>query len=295
MSSLTPEDKATPTQPKSKQERIRDNQRRSRARRQEYLADLERRLSECQLTCRDADIHRAAFLELQIENTRLRELLALAGVNDQFVEHYVSQAVAQASQYPQDMNPALRQLKPKITPVESSRTLSSNARHASIGSQGQSGQSGQPNSTVRSAPNLTMPDRTFTPTPPTAYPASTPFHISSPLQQQNLDWLYHTGQSMPMPSPQLPQHFQQVPTETFTCDTFGLSAGGAPRVADEGSVLCSVAKQMIDQYALPAAEMEHVKSRLSQGFCRPAYPGAPCAVDNQVLFQVLNDLSTKYS
>lgn len=44
-------------QTKTKQERIRDNQRRSRARRQEYLSDLEKRLSECQLTCKPPNPH----------------------------------------------------------------------------------------------------------------------------------------------------------------------------------------------------------------------------------------------
>lgn len=131
MSSEPPEDKATPLQPKSKQERIRDNQKRSRARRQEYLADLERRLSECQLTCQEADMQRPAFLGLQIENTRLRELLALTGVNDQFVDQYVAQAVAQVAQHPQETNPGLRQLKPKIAPVDTSRSLSSNYLQAS--------------------------------------------------------------------------------------------------------------------------------------------------------------------
>ncbi|KAK5936564.1 hypothetical protein PMZ80_011188 [Knufia obscura] len=108
------EDHATFPQPEFKQERIRNNQRRSRARRQEYLLDLERRIADCQITCRDAEIERAAFLELQIENAKLRELLVLAGVNDQVIEQYLLQSVTQSGHFLQELNPSLRQLKPRI-------------------------------------------------------------------------------------------------------------------------------------------------------------------------------------
>src|ERR1700761_3593159 len=74
--------------PKSKQERIRDNQRRSRARRQEYLADLERRLNECHVHCPDAYLQRSAFPDLQAENARLRDLLSYAGISPDVVEGF---------------------------------------------------------------------------------------------------------------------------------------------------------------------------------------------------------------
>ncbi|KAK5072029.1 hypothetical protein LTR51_006513 [Lithohypha guttulata] len=305
MSSQPPEDQATPCQPKSKQERIRDNQRRSRARRQEYLADLERRLSECQLTCREADIQRAALIELQIENTRLRELLALAGINEQFVEHYVSQAVSQAANYPQETNPALRQLKPKIVTVDASRTLSSSSMQATPRPRGtQNNPSHTSQSVVR-----TTPDGTTPPTPGVIYPHSSPY-TAPQHTSHNFDWLYQQGRTTPQPGPQPrfqqqqqqqqqppPIHSQpyQPPTDVLMCDAFGVAAHGPVRVADENSVLCSVAKQMIEQYNISPAEMKQVKLKLSQGFCRSAYPGSGCAVDNQVLFQVLNELSSRYT
>jgi hypothetical protein len=95
----------------SKQARIRDNQRRSRARRQEHLQDLERRLSECQVTCREAELQLNAFKELQFENARLRQLLEILGVNENLVNTFVHQDAATASS---SSTPALRQLKPKI-------------------------------------------------------------------------------------------------------------------------------------------------------------------------------------
>ncbi|KIW89210.1 uncharacterized protein Z519_10062 [Cladophialophora bantiana CBS 173.52] len=66
---------------KYKQERIRDNQRRSRARRQEYLADLERRVHESYIACREADLQRIAFADLKAENARLRDLLKSVGID----------------------------------------------------------------------------------------------------------------------------------------------------------------------------------------------------------------------
>lgn len=294
MPSEPPEDRATTpqSQSKSKQERIRDNQRRSRARRQEYLADLEKRLSECQITCRDADIQRAAFIELQIENTRLRELLSLAGVNDQFVEHYVSQAVAQASQFPQEANPTLRQLKPKIATMDATRMLSSASASSSSTTIQQpnvaSGPSRRHSHTVMSSTSGTsVTDRNIAPTPTSSYNPISPFippltDISSPT---TFDWLY---QQSPLPQ-------AQNPSDPFICEVFGIAAPGPLRAADDNTVLCSVAKQMMDQYHIPPLELEQVKAKLSQGFCQPSYPGSGCSVDNQILFQVLNELSAKYA
>ncbi|KAK5102489.1 hypothetical protein LTR70_000345 [Exophiala xenobiotica] len=282
------EGNATPspsTQPKSKQDRIRDNQRRSRARRQEYLADLERRLSECQLTCRDADIERASLLELQIENGRLRELLALAGVNDQFVEHYVSQAVAQSGQFPQETNPSLRQLKPRVTGMESTRSLNGTAQLNPISKSAGSAPT-QTSQNGLSTTSMAVPSMTVPPTPAPNYAA--PFFVSSMPDlsgSSDFNWLYQ-------PTPSLRS---QDSGDEFCCDTFLIPTQGPARVADDSSILCSVAKQMIEQYHISPAEMETVKTKLAPGFCRPAYPGAGCAVNNQTLFRVLNELSSRYS
>lgn len=306
MPSEPPEERAsTPqSQSRSKQERIRDNQRRSRARRQEYLADLEKRLSECQITCRDADIQRAAFIELQIENTRLRELLSLAGVNDQFVEHYVSQAVAQGTQFPQEVNPALRQLKPKIAAIDPNRMLSSAVSGSGSNSTVNTNAAFQPNSTgiptSASAPSRRhshnvmssttsagpISEQTLT-TPTTSYSNVSSFvqpsaEMGSPA---NFDWLYQ----------QSPILQGQNSSDPYLCDAFGIPARRLSRTADDSTILCSVAKQMIDQYHIPPHEMEQVKAKLSRGCFQPSFPGVGCSIDNSILFQVLNELSAKYT
>jgi len=105
---------------KAKQERIRDNQRRSRARRQEYLAELQQRLEQCRVTCREADLLRQSFHELHAENAHLRGLLNTAGVGPDLVESSLRQRSQQTS-YNTDQNASnttnLRRLKPKLNPL----------------------------------------------------------------------------------------------------------------------------------------------------------------------------------
>lgn len=184
-----PDDKATPPPGKSKQERVRENQRQSRARRQEYVADLERRLSECQMTRRDADIQRAAFLEVQIENARLRVLLALSGVNEDFIDNYVSQAVAQSGQFPRKTNPLVRQIKPKIANIESTRPQVNGIHHVAL---------------KRSliTPNLStlQIDLSAVPTSAPLFATTSPYTSTVPTitgipSANTLDWLYQQPHS----------------------------------------------------------------------------------------------------
>jgi len=237
------------------------------------------------LSSGDADIERASLLELQIENGRLRELLALAGVNDQFVEHYVSQAVAQSGQFPQAMNPSLRQLKPRVTGMDPTRSLHSIVQPNPVpklngNAPTQTSQNGA------STTSMALPSMTVPATPTSSYAASFTVPSMPDLgSSSDFSWLY---QAAPSPQP-------REPSDDFCCGSFHVSSSGPVHVADDSAILCSVAKQMIEQYHLSPAEMEDVKTKLAPGFCRPAYPGAGCAVNNQTLFRVLNDLSTRYA
>lgn len=70
--------------------RIRDNQRRSRARRKEYLQELEARLRQCELQGIEAsaEIQQAAR-RVADENKKLRSLLAQHGVGEDNIEGYL--------------------------------------------------------------------------------------------------------------------------------------------------------------------------------------------------------------
>jgi hypothetical protein len=85
--------------------RIRDNQRRSRARRKEYLQELEARLRQCELHGIEASAEiQLAARKVADENRKLRELLSLHGIRDDSVEGYLQSSQAGdtllSSQYP---------------------------------------------------------------------------------------------------------------------------------------------------------------------------------------------------
>ena len=95
---------------KSKQERVRLNQQRSRARRQEYLQSLEKRVLDSQSICREADLQRESYQQLCKENQKLRALLASLGIPDTQINAFVNAdasnlATGQAS---------LKKIRPKL-------------------------------------------------------------------------------------------------------------------------------------------------------------------------------------
>lgn len=74
--------------------RIRDNQRRSRARRREYLQELEQRLRACELQGIEASTEvQIAARRVADENTKLRELLHKHGVTDEYIAQYLQENV----------------------------------------------------------------------------------------------------------------------------------------------------------------------------------------------------------
>ncbi|KAG9253178.1 uncharacterized protein F5Z01DRAFT_637439 [Emericellopsis atlantica] len=72
--------------------RIRDNQRRSRARKREYLQELEQRLRTCELQGIEASAEvQMAARRVAVENRLLRDLLHEQGVGDDYILHYLQQ------------------------------------------------------------------------------------------------------------------------------------------------------------------------------------------------------------
>lgn len=72
---------------------MRDNQRRCRARKVEYVAELERKLQECQTAGarRDVETYQSIAQRLMEENKKLKELLNRAGVSKTHVEAYLGE------------------------------------------------------------------------------------------------------------------------------------------------------------------------------------------------------------
>ena len=271
---------------KSKQERIRDNQRRSRARRQEYLADLERRLRDSHTVCRDADLQKSAFLDLQRENGCLRHLLTLSGVSPDVIETFIRQHAA-----PDEPNgtPAssMRQLKPRLQispshlapsqrPADHSRSTSAQSHRTNRSPSGDS-------ATTTSTNFGSHDDRKLYGNTLTSQGQHSQDLGFAP--QMSLDWLFEQPSTMSA---------NRGGEDFFCCDSFLVPSNGALLENDSNSVLCSVARDLISQYDIPPQDMETIKLKLATGFSRSTSPSSGCRVNNQLLFQVLNEVSAKY-
>ncbi|EAQ89478.1 predicted protein [Chaetomium globosum CBS 148.51] len=86
------------TDPSSAAARIRNNQRRSRARHREFVDELKAKVREYERQGVQATLDmRQAARKVALENSRLRSLLASRGVTDEEISHYLAQFEDRAS------------------------------------------------------------------------------------------------------------------------------------------------------------------------------------------------------
>jgi hypothetical protein len=247
--------------PISKQERIRLNQQRSRARKQEYLQDLEKRVLDCHTSCREADLQRESYQQLRLENLKLRALLASLGFGEVQIDSYVNSDASE----PSAEQAALRHLRPKLQAEVPSVQAEFLPRLDDIANRPVSN---IPNSitatTVSSAPSSCGNS-----TCPSARPEvdEAPLTTSSTL---------NTGQP----------HY---------CDTFLAYFEPSLQPTSENSVLCSQARDLIDQCNISGQDIQNITFRLAAGFAPELRPGEGCRVDKRLLFEVLNDISLNLS
>ncbi|KAK5062822.1 hypothetical protein LTR84_004897 [Exophiala bonariae] len=269
---------------KSKQERIRDNQRRSRARRQEYLAELERRLSECNITSREAELQRTAIVDLQSENSRLRALLDFAGVSPEVVDSFGREANQQNRTYPPTAS--LRHLKPKYASPDfaigqSSLTGSYQEQSPSPTVQPPT-QLGYPTVRNTSETYAILPDQasysalgSSTPVPRTHHQPSSALHSTT------YEWLDNSNTG-------------GIPTPNE--GTFNNSYQAPPRenhFYEPLHTLSPLSKAMLDRYSPNPAEMEEIRRRISMAYGHPKALSHEFQVHDHVLLQILNDMNAK--
>lgn len=273
--------------PKSKQERIRDNQRRSRARRQEYLADLERRLKECHVACREAELQRTAFADLQSENKRLRDLLNYAGISSDVVTGFDRQRTPTHADH---TAAALhRQIKPKYqpqAPIENANTMITKKPVSNPGSccpmnSATSKLCAPPSGMSMTSPGIygSQYSVPYTLTPPDTMSLSVKSEVSP---TSSYEWMLRSHNRPSMDTP-------------FCCDTLSVPALGPVWEDDGNTVQCSVAQMMINEYKPTPTEMEEITSRLATGFCLPRSTEPGCHVNTQLLFQILQEMNTRES
>jgi hypothetical protein len=245
-------------------------------------------LRESHTLCREADLQKTAFADLQTENSSLRRLLTLAGVQPDVIDAFLRQNAATDQQGSETSLP-LRQLKPKLPtpspqPSPPSQCPSNDSRCASA-------QSCAKNQTLAYDSNPAASNGQLSYSEPDIYAPSTTsmgqlIHTSVASLQGEINWFFgpSTAQSQ---SP-------GEDTTPFCCDSFLIPTNGPLLERDPDAVLCSVARDLIYQFNIPPREMDAIRLRLATGFSRPSTPGGGCRVNSQLLFQVLNDISAKY-
>ncbi|KAJ5894173.1 hypothetical protein N7495_005864 [Penicillium taxi] len=199
--------------------RVRDNQRNSRARKQEHVKELEKRLAIYEDQDRQKDIeHRLAIQKLEADNQLLKTLLDSLGVSRDIVQQYLLMA---------EQGTAVNR-KVAIPPLQ--RFTGSSMQQTST--------------TPTAVINLEHTEKEEIRVPPLC---------KCP-----------TGDPDPTPV----SHNSDVLNTT----------------------LCAIAEELISQYNVHGVDLEEIRHRLRSGFCN-GNPGDGCRVQNNLLFQVLDEIS----
>ena len=265
----------------SKQERIRDNQRRSRAKKQHHIQELEQRLRDSQIKCGESHAQLVIIQDLQHENARLRELLEATGVDQAVVASFLARRKAPDASGTMESGATLRQLKPKIS-LEHPQRGQWDARLPIM------------MSAPAAALDLLAPqshmamnyaDDSFQPRS-SLEPASTE-DFGSPMLGAHFDVLL--PMSMPPRNLTLPSRSSSRQSG-FICDSFYVPNSGPLQLPTDATIQCSLARSFISRYGVSGEEMHLVALRLSIGFAAPDASGQGCRVNKGLLMEVLNEL-----
>lgn len=237
--------------------RVRENQRKSRARKQEYVNELEQRLAACKEQAHQKDIeHRLATQKVEAENRNLKALLGSLGVPSASVQQYLQEADTGASTNRKVAIPAI----PAIQRAEGGNALSRPYRD-----------------TRRSNLSMAVP-RVCKKEPETT---------ELPMAVNNI-----CASTVVQPTDQL---LKQTPQEEDPALCGCRSERQDPEtVSDEdvlNSTLCAIAEEMINQYNTKGIDVDEIRRKIWSGF-RAGANGAGCRVQNHILFQVLDDISS---
>ncbi|KAJ5978954.1 hypothetical protein N7501_002296 [Penicillium viridicatum] len=234
--------------------RVRENQRKSRARKQEYVNELEQRLAVYKEHAHRKDIeHRLAMQKVEAENRHLKALLASLGVSSASVQQYLQEADMGA-------NTNRKVAIPAIQRAEGDNALSHPHRD-----------------TRRSNLSMAVPRVYKKESETTELPMAVNNTCASTVVQ---------------PTDQPPK---QSPQEKDPALCGCQSDRQRPETASDedvlNSTLCAIAEEMINQYNTKGIDVDEIRRKIWSGF-RAGANGTGCRVQNHILFQVLDDISS---
>ncbi|KAJ6119534.1 hypothetical protein N7523_003814 [Penicillium sp. IBT 18751x] len=229
--------------------RVRDNQRKSRARKQEYTRDLEQQLAAYKKEAQQKDIeHRLTLQRLDSENRNLRSLLVSLGVSVDLIQQYVDLADQGVVAARKVAIPAMQ--RPNKPVASSSPTSASTASQSTNG---------------------------------------------GPRRDEDSNTKVFDGcvSAEARPTEKQPQKLDN-PSPALCCASSGQGSSKLwPAMSNDdlmNTTMCAIADELIDQYNTSGADIEEIRRRLWSGF-RSGKSGDGCRVQNQILFQVLDEIS----
>lgn len=278
--------------------RVRENQRRSRARKQEYTQELEQKLARHEAAATQNDIQqRITIQQLQVENDKLRHLLYSLGAQPATVNAYllqnddpsVSQKVAiprriesRSPEGPSCTDNALNSLQPKqpqqdelLKPQSTCQASREDGSKITIIHQTPSDE--ESTETNRSEP---VDDQPSMISPPSSAEPATMSDVppSEPAKRE---------ESTPA---------RASPGVVPDCDCTDKDADSWPESETRyGTTLCADAGELIQQYNTLGVDVADIKKRLWAGCQKEVAVGEGCRVQNQLLFEVLNEISGNLS
>ncbi|KAL3478554.1 hypothetical protein BJX99DRAFT_256450 [Aspergillus californicus] len=243
-------DSASDTKRLDKLARVRENQRKSRARRQDHLRDLEEKVFGLQKELDRRDIeHRLAVQKLEAENRKLKNVLSSAGVAPDALEAYL-QTVDNPLMGQKVAIPALQRPSPG-TGLKSVETKCAQpcAQDSTNGGEPASHCPGQPTAG----------------------------------EQKSIESL---GES-PIAKTEAPRD-PEIPPFCACPEEGSESLPINERVLN--TTFCAIAEKLVDQYNSRGLDVSEIRRKLRQGFFRGSSEEG-CRVQNQILFQVLDEIS----
>ncbi|KAL1958500.1 hypothetical protein VTO42DRAFT_4364 [Malbranchea cinnamomea] len=282
--------------------RVRNNQRRSRERRRQYIAELERRIQHYEAVQTQALAPTSASASTSVqnlmrENGALRELLGFIGFDQSFLDQYLRGGTGPNNC--ENNNNVLRE--PGEAALAADSTVPSSS-HAQV---------------VESSPTLTpllmtpamISDYDFHQTgtvqTTTAEPTSNlataellgPLGDGIPLSPRRSNLAVEMAPNDSSSSTSVPKLPSFGSGFTITEDLAaiidsldGEKTRGRSSAVDEQTTLCSVAFRLIVQCNHKGMDVLELETKLRYGYRMPANPGDPCRVDNKTLLAVLAEL-----
>ncbi|CAG7958134.1 unnamed protein product [Penicillium nalgiovense] len=306
--------------------RVRENQRKSRARKQEYVNELEQRLAVYKEQAHQKDIeHRLVTQKVEAENRHLRALLGSLGVSSASVQQYLQEADTGANINRKVAIPAIQRIEGE-NPLSLSRrdvrrsnllmavprvykeepeTTELRAAVSSACSSTVVQPMDQPEA-VRNACASTMVQPTeereavrSACAPTVVQPTEEREAVRSACAPTVVQPTEEREAVRSVCAPTAVQTTDQSPKQAPQEEDPALCGCRTDRenpetVSDEdvlNSTLCAIAEEMINQYNTKGIDVDEIRRRIWSGF-RAGANGTGCRVQNHILFQVLDDISS---